>query len=344
VKRLCLAFATILALAGCGGNGHHATTAAKKPPRPPQLLEVSPTACPSGNSFMGCAAPPALGIIPRVTAPAGRRFVDVSDWQPSVNWGAVRASGIFAVVVKAGEGLAQDPTFASHVAGARAAGLQVQAYWFERPVGCSSEAAAIDRVVPHGMRVTFDAEVSGVAGYASCERAAVQAHTGLVPAVYTAPGTWPGGSSAGLPLWEATYGPSLKVLWRPLASWQFTQSAVIPGIPGFVDESVDYGLFAAPKPTPKPDPQHYERYPANAPAKPNRERASVEGWDVHRCELPTRRPVCKITQTHLAFDLGRDQTLYARDSKALRNELHLPGRIQGVVRRLTRRGVVNGWL
>jgi len=243
-KRLLgVAAACALALAGCGGSSHHAATTVSH--HSTTLTAVTgPSAtsrCIPGNSFMGCSLPaPAVGITPRTAFPAGRRFVDVSDWQPSVNWRAVKASGIFAVVVKAGEGAAADPTYASHVAGARAAGLQVQAYWFVRPVGCSAEAAAIRRHVPAGMPLVLDIEVPGTSAYAGCLRS-------LAHAVYTSPGTWPGGSSAGLPLWQAQYASVLQPFFRPVEAWQFTESASVPGI-GASDESVDYGLFAKPAP------------------------------------------------------------------------------------------------
>lgn len=102
--------------------------------------------------------------------------------------------------------------------------------------------------------------------------------------------------------------------------------------------------------TPAPGPkvlggkQHYERYPQGAPARPDRERPSIIGWDSRHCTNPVRRPACKVTHAHLLYDLGRDQALYARDSKTLRNTLHLPGRIQGDVNRLKGRGVVKQWL
>jgi hypothetical protein len=57
-----------------------------------------------------------------------------------------------------------------------------------------------------------------------------------------------------------------------------------------------------------------------------------------------RRSVCRVTRAHLLFDLGRDQVIYHRSSKTLRNELHLPGRIQGIVHRLIHKGIVKHWL
>lgn len=218
-----LAAACVLILAACGGTAPRTAAAA----------------CPVGNSPMGCAVRAAERLAPRsLTVPAGRRFIDVSDWQPTVNWRAVRLAGVFGVIVKAGEGVRPDPTFTEHVAGARAAGLQVQAYWFVRPDGCNAEAAAIRRYSA-GLPVALDMEVPGIAGYAYCLRSV--AHS-----VYTSPGTWAGGSTGGLPLWQAEYGPTLHPVWQPVRAWQYTDAASIAGL--HLDESVDYGLFAKPKP------------------------------------------------------------------------------------------------
>lgn len=96
--------------------------------------------------------------------------------------------------------------------------------------------------------------------------------------------------------------------------------------------------------------QHYEDYPADAPAKPRRERESVRGWDTGngsgaRCMRPVRRKSCGVTRSHLIYDLQRDQALLKRDSKRQRDALHLPGRIQGLSHRINnRRGIVNRWL
>ena len=238
MKRLGALAVACLLLAACGG-----ATLSKTQPSPP----APASRCIPGNSFMGCALPaPQLGAR-NLSVPAGPKFVGGSDWQPSVDWHAVKASGIFAVVVKAGEGLHEDPTYATHLAGARAAGLQVMAYWFVRPVGCTSEIAAINHVVASGIRVVLDEEVPGISGYASCLSAPVASHTGIVPVIYTSPGTWPGGSHNGLSLWQAEYGPTLHPAWTPVVAWQYTESATVPGI-GLSDESVDMGLF--PKPAP----------------------------------------------------------------------------------------------
>lgn len=129
---------------------------------------------------------------------------------------------------------------------------------------------------------------------------------------------------------------------------QYTDHAVVSGQIRNLDESTVSSSFLGIRPV-KPKPkdiggvQHYERYP-QAP-RGRRERNTVMTWDRRGCRNPVRRPVCVSTRAHLLYDLGRDQTLYRRDSKQLRDELHLPGRIQGLSHRLNNgHGVVRHWL
>jgi GH25 family lysozyme M1 (1,4-beta-N-acetylmuramidase) len=59
---------------------------------------------------------------------------DVSHWQASVNWTAVKNAGVTFAWAKATEGdYYTDPLFATHAAGAKAAGIYIGAYHFARP-------------------------------------------------------------------------------------------------------------------------------------------------------------------------------------------------------------------
>jgi hypothetical protein len=185
---------------------------------------------------------------------------------------------------------------------------------------------------------------------------------GVTPCEYANASTMPA-VKASLARWLGSGWRSKVRLW--VANWTFSRGL----LSGYdADQWTDHGpngenydessvtsAFLGIKPAPKPVPdiggaQHYERYPANAPARPHRERASIIGWDTgngsgRACMKPVRRPSCKVTRAHMAYDLGRDQALYAHDSKALRNQLRLPGRIQGLSHRLNNgRGLVRRWL
>jgi len=66
--------------------------------------------------------------------------IDVSHWQPGVDWGLLFGNGVRFAVVKASQGsYGRDPSLRSHAVGAGAAGMLVGLYvWFDP--GCSPEA------------------------------------------------------------------------------------------------------------------------------------------------------------------------------------------------------------
>ncbi len=69
--------------------------------------------------------------------------LDVSPYQPSVDWPAVTAAGLRFVWIKASEGASwRSPTFASQRSGARAAGLLQGAYHYARPANSSGATQA----------------------------------------------------------------------------------------------------------------------------------------------------------------------------------------------------------
>lgn len=61
------------------------------------------------------------------------RGIDVSRWQPRMDWPEVRAAGNEYAVARASLGLTPDPEFAMHTNGARKAGLLVGAYHYLWP-------------------------------------------------------------------------------------------------------------------------------------------------------------------------------------------------------------------
>lgn len=68
--------------------------------------------------------------------------IDVSRWQGSINWNAVRYAGIEFAIIKAGGsdyGFYKDPYFEANYSGAKAAGIHVGTYYFVGP-GCTSAA------------------------------------------------------------------------------------------------------------------------------------------------------------------------------------------------------------
>jgi hypothetical protein len=219
-------------------------------------------ACPPGHSHMGCsiAAGQPSQPAPRLVFPWNRgvargqsEFPDVSSFQGHPNWAAARPF-IDGAAVKAGE-YHEDPDFAFNVAELKRLGIRWAPYWFVRNTGCAHEGAELVAVIRSvgGLTsgpVVLDEEVPEAAGYVPCLDAAVFAAFHRHAVIYTSPGTWPGGSSAGLGVWVAAYGPSSPPNMfgkRPLA-WQFTDGisgrvTFIPGI-GTGDVNIDYGLMS----------------------------------------------------------------------------------------------------
>lgn len=78
---------------------------------------------------------------------SGTIGIDVSKYQTSVNWTKVKNAGINFVIIRCGYRgygsgvLVEDPMFASHITGAKAAGLRVGVYFFSQAI---TEAEAVE--------------------------------------------------------------------------------------------------------------------------------------------------------------------------------------------------------
>lgn len=292
----------VLLVAGCGGSPHHAKTSVTGSTG--STGRTAAAACPPGQSFMGCAAPLQVGTTRALgAAPAGCKFPDVSSYQGHPNWAAVKAWQLAAHcpaggVFKLGE-YVQDPDASYNAGQLHALGMAAVGYWFVRNTGCAHEAAQI-RAIADALQITvvaLDMEVPEASGYAPCLTADIRGGFGphIDILIYTGPGTWPGGSSAGLPVWVADYGPSSPPSMfgeRPIA-WQETDGHFgspidFPGI-GDVDGSIDYGLLnlAAPKP-PGPTPSQIKHLMLVRDS-------NLRAYRAHRCTLPVLGPyVCRI--------------------------------------------------
>lgn len=188
--------------------------------------------------------------------------IDVSAWQPHIDWSQVAAAGHRFAYLKATEGERYtSPVFAAQWDGAQRAGVYVGAYHFAQPDEDATDDA--DRFVEAlGARLGFGAldpvldleTTNGLDPLRLClwarqwiER--VEALTSRWPILYTGPSFWrwrmlPAGQPAldltSWRLWQAQYGvagpsPMQDALaWRPLI-WQHTGSGACPGIDGHVD-------------------------------------------------------------------------------------------------------------
>jgi GH25 family lysozyme M1 (1,4-beta-N-acetylmuramidase) len=251
------------------------------------ITTPSSAQCTPAAAVMGCASgaqaiptPPPPNTRPKVTAPVrGCIYPDVSYAQGYISYArwAEASKYICAAVVKAGE-YVMDSQFEHNVAVLRALHIPWGAYLFVR--NCTSGANLVawlnavhykgdrDALVPD-----LDMEVPSAYNCAVPLANAVHRAFGVWPDIYSAPGTWPGGSTGGLDFWEADYTTATRPepfsFTATVVGWQRYSPPYldreIPGL-GYLDVSIDTGgfskqfAFPAPKPvthtttTPPPPP------------------------------------------------------------------------------------------
>lgn len=227
------------------------------------------------------------------------RGVDVSRWQGSVDWKAVKASGVDFAIVKATEGLDfVDPAFTpARVHEMHAAGLMVSMYHFARPqpgrTGTQEAEHFLSTVKKAGygqrgdLPLVLDLESTKLGkqdtlNFARAFAAAVRSGTGRSPFIYTFPSFWIDTlgdplDDLGCPLWIAHYGvksPTVPRAWSFWSLWQTTDRGRVPGIGGAVDLNTyrrDVGVMRGSlmnsgpkrKPEPKPKPKPKKKAPSN---------------------------------------------------------------------------------
>ncbi len=201
------------------------------------------------------------GICPSATGVQG---VDVSVYQGSINWGAVKASGIAFAIARIGDGTYRDTTFDTNWAGIKAAGLIRGSYQFFEPgedptTQANIVISKVGRLGPGDLPVMLDVEVTGGQSAATITARihtwinAVTAGTGKVPFIYSGAYFWDdnvrSADFASLPLDVAWYGtncPGVPNAWasRGWTFHQFTSSGRISGISGNVDVNLFNGTLA----------------------------------------------------------------------------------------------------
>ncbi|KAF9547546.1 glycoside hydrolase family 25 protein [Agrocybe pediades] len=192
--------------------------------------------------------------------------IDVSGYQPNVNWKTVKANGVTFAYIKATEGTTYtNPSFSSQYTGATNEGIIRGGYHFARP-GASSGAAQANFFLAHGGGWSADGRtLPGAldleAGCSGLSQAAMvswikdfsntyHAKTGRYPVIYTTTSWWKtctGDSSefgANNPLWIARWGSSIGELpagWQFTSFWQYTDKGPNPGDQDYFNGS-DAGL------------------------------------------------------------------------------------------------------
>lgn len=196
---------------------------------------------------------------------SGTLGIDVSKYQPNINWASVKASGISYVIIRCGYrgastgALIEDPYFRSHIKGAKAAGLKVGVYFFTTAI---TEAEAVEEASMcaalcsgYGLNypVFMDCESSGRAGYMNLSAAqrtsiikafcSTIRSAGYTPGVY-ANKTWltsymNASELSGYKIWLAQYNTQVTYKGR-YDLWQFTSKGSVNGISGNVDMNQSY--------------------------------------------------------------------------------------------------------
>ena len=195
---------------------------------------------------------------------SGTMGIDVSKWNGSIDWNAVKNSGVSYVIIRVGYrgssqgALIEDSTFKTNIKGATAAGLKVGVYFFTQAVdeveAVQEASMVLDRI--SGYKISYpvflDVESSGGRGdkIDSATRTAVCKafcstiqNAGYTAGIY-ANKTWltnkmDAGSLSGYKIWLAQYAASPTYTGR-YDLWQYKTTGKVSGISGNVDLNLSY--------------------------------------------------------------------------------------------------------
>ncbi|MCI9252398.1 MAG: hypothetical protein HFI24_06465 [Lachnospiraceae bacterium] len=197
---------------------------------------------------------------------SGTIGIDVSKYQKGINWQKVKNAGINFVIIRCGYRgygsgvLVEDPMYASHISGAKAAGLRVGVYFFSQAI---NEAEAVEEASMAvklanrygiNMPIAIDSEYAAggrgrADGLSKADRTKITiafcntvANSGHTPMVYASknwfsehlsPSQFPGSYR----IWVAQYASKCTYSGR-YDIWQNTSKGQVDGISGNVDMNV----------------------------------------------------------------------------------------------------------
>ncbi len=192
--------------------------------------------------------------------------IDVSKYQPNVDWNAVKASGIDFVIIRVGYrgystgALVEDPYYRSHIDGATKAGLKVGIYIYSQAITVQEaiEEASFCLELSKGYNleygITFDTEYEANNGRANNISTALRtqiANTfcdtvrngGRVPMIYSNM-SWMLNQLDYTAIdhnriWMAHYTAQTTFPYR-YDIWQYTSTGNVAGIPGNCDMNFSY--------------------------------------------------------------------------------------------------------
>ena len=207
-------------------------------------------------------------VVPTPAMAATLEGIDISAYQPTVNWTSVKNAGKSFAIIKATESNTYtSSTFASQYAGAKSVGIIRGPYHFARPDTSSGDAVreadyfwnAIKSVYgPGDLPPALDLEAN--AGLSSTQMVnwvkawldEMELKSGRIPIIYVSPGNWQGwlaNSTAftRYPLWVAHYYVSSPIIpggWSKYTFWQYSPKGSVSGISGGVDVDHFNGTLA----------------------------------------------------------------------------------------------------
>jgi GH25 family lysozyme M1 (1,4-beta-N-acetylmuramidase) len=196
---------------------------------------------------------------------SGTMGIDVSKWNGSIDWDAVKNSGVSYVIIRCGYrgsstgALIEDPMFRANISGAKAAGIQVGAYFFTQAVNeveaVEEASMAVNLCGGYGLNLPIFLDVEGSGGRgdkigADMRTAVVKAfcqtvrNSGYAAGVY-ANKTWftekmHVSQLTSYKIWLAQYAASPTYTASRIDYWQYSSKGKVSGIKGNVDMNVKY--------------------------------------------------------------------------------------------------------
>ena len=207
----------------------------------------------------------------RIDAGTIAKGIDVSKWQGSIDWNAVKASGVEYAIIRVGYrgygsgALVEDPYFRQNIQGAAAAGLKVGVYVFSQAIttaeAVEEASMAINAVKGYNLHypIYFDTEAattngSGRAdGLGSGQRTDIAnafcqtvRNSGYKAGIYASK-SWfmynlNYGALSHYDIWLAHYTSATDFAYR-YDMWQYTGTGSCPGVSGAVDLNWAYKIY-----------------------------------------------------------------------------------------------------
>ncbi len=200
----------------------------------------------------------------KLVTDSGTMGIDVSKWNGTIDWNAVKNSGVAYVIIRCGYrgssqgSLIDDPNFATNIKGATAAGLKVGVYFFTQAIdeveAVEEASMVLDRIKGYTISypIFLDVEPSGgrADSLSASERTAVCRafcetiqNAGYTAGIY-ANKTWLTSkinvsSLSAYKIWLAQYAASPTYSGR-YDLWQYKSTGKVSGISGSVDMNISY--------------------------------------------------------------------------------------------------------